>query len=192
MSAIFTRFAFPLVAAVLLCVGCAHAADGTTPKLPQTPAGTPHDLDALLGRWHTSVRRLLKPLQGSNDWAEYEGTGDVTPLLGGKANVAELDVAGPRGRIQGISVRLFDTQAQRWTFQFTSIASGVLDAGIAGGFAGGRHGEFYGLDTFNGKPIIVRFIIDVIDPAHIHFEQAFSPDGGATWELNWIADDRRR
>src|SRR5689334_4173533 len=101
MSPILTRFALPLAAAVLLGVGCAHAADGTTPKLPQTPVGTPHDLDSLHGRWHTSVRRLVKPLQGSNDWAEYEGTGDVTPLLGGKANVAELDVAGPRGRIQG-------------------------------------------------------------------------------------------
>ncbi|KRP98766.1 hypothetical protein AOQ72_16840 [Bradyrhizobium yuanmingense] len=121
-----------LVAAVLLSVGGAHAADGTTPKLPQTPAGTPHDLDALHGRWHTSVRRLVNPLQGSNDWAEYEGTGDVTPLLGGKASVAKLDVTGPQGRIHGVSVRLFDRQAQRWTFQFTSIACGVLDPGIAG------------------------------------------------------------
>jgi hypothetical protein len=192
MRSIFTRFALPLVASALLCAGGAAAEGSTPPKLPQTPVGTPHDLDALHGRWHTSVRRLVKPLQGSSDWAEYEGTGDVTPLLGGKANVAELDVAGPRGRIQGVSVRLFDTQAQRWTFQFTGIASGVLDPGIAGGFAGGRHGEFYGHDTFDGKPIVVRFVIDVIDPRHIHYEQAFSADGGATWEVNWIADDRRR
>jgi hypothetical protein len=192
MSSIFRRFVLLLAAAVVLSVGNAYGADGTTQKLPQTPVGTPHDLDALHGRWHTSVRRLVKPLQGSSEWAEYEGTGDVTPLLGGAANVAELDVSGPRGRIQGVSVRLFDTQAQRWTFQFTGIASGVLDAGIAGGFAGGRHGEFFGLDTFNGRTIMVRFVIDVIDPQHVHYEQAFSQDGGATWEVNWIADDRRR
>jgi hypothetical protein len=24
-----------------------------------------------------------------------------------------------------------------------------------------------------------------------HFEQAFSEDGGKTWEVNWVADDTR-
>jgi hypothetical protein len=149
------------------------------------------DFDAQHGSWRTTVRRLLKPLEGSADWAEYEGTTVVHPLLGGRANVAELDVSGPRGRIQGVSVRLFDTRARRWTIRYANVASGVLDSGIAGGFAGGRRGVFYGPDTWNGRPIVVRFVVEVVDPQTIRFEQSFSANGGTDWELNWVAVDKR-
>jgi hypothetical protein len=179
-------------AALMFMFSAAHSADSTAPqKMPDTPVGMEHDFDAQHGRWHTTVRRLLKPLSGSQDWAEYDGTTIVHPLVGGRANVAELDVAGPRGRIQGVSVRLLDTRAQRWTIQFANIAGGVLDGGIAGGFAGSRHGVFYGPDTWNGKPIVVRFVVDVIDAQTVHFEQAFSANGGADWEVNWVAVDKR-
>src|SRR3954470_9049052 len=158
-----TRFIVPVAVALLVLFGAAYAADAPPQKLPVTPIGMQQDFDAQHGRWHTTVRRLLKPLANSHDWAEYEGTGVVHPLIGGRANVAELDVSGPQGRIQGISVRLFDTRTQRWTLQFANAAAGVLDGGIAGGFAGGRHGVFYGSDTWNDKPIVVRFVIDVVD-----------------------------
>ena len=180
-----------VAAAASMMLGAARAADATPPKMPDTPVGMDHDFDALHGRWHTTVRRLLKPLSGSQDWAEYDGTTVVHPLLDGRANVAELDVTGPRGRIQGVSVRLFDTQSKRWTIQFANVASGVLDNGIAGGFAGSRHGVFYGPDTWGGRPIIVRFIVDVIDAKTVHFEQSFSANGGADWEVNWVAVDRK-
>jgi hypothetical protein len=48
-----------------------------------------------------------------------------------------------------------------------------------------------GAFTFKGKAILVRFVIDVLDPDHCRFEQAFSADAGATWEVNWIATDTR-
>lgn len=176
---------------MLVLLGAAHAADDTARKLPDTPIGTPQDFHAQHGRWHTSVRRLLKPLAGSQDWTDYEGTSVVHPLLDGRANVVELDVSGPQGRIQGVSVRLFDTRAQRWTIQYTSIATGVLDGGISGGFAGGRRGVFYGADTWNGRSIIVRFVIDVLDAQTVRFEQSFSANSGVDWEVNWIAIDRR-
>jgi len=184
MNTILTGWTWRAAAALLL-VGCAAQA----PKLPDTPAATLHDFDAQHGRWHTKVHRLLKPLSGSQEWADYEGSSIVHTVMDGHANVADLDVTGPKGRIQGMSVRLFD--GKRWTIQYTSIAAASLDAPIVGGFAGGRHGVFYGNDTFGDKPIVVRFVIDVIDAQHVHFEQAFSPDGGATWEMNWIADDTR-
>ena len=196
MNPILTRAVLRACATLFILVGAvhvgvAHAADAAAQKVPETPVGMLQDFDAQHGRWHTTVRRLLKPLQGSQEWAEYEGTGIVHPLVGGRANVAELDVSGPRGRIQGVSVRLFDTSAQRWTIQFTNMASGVLDPGISGGFAGSRHGVFYGADTFNGRPILVRFVIDVIDARTVHFEQSFSANGGVDWELNWVAVDKR-
>jgi hypothetical protein len=159
--------------------------------MPQTPAGTPRDFDFEHGRWHTSLRKLLRPLSGHGQWAEYGGTSTVHALLGGRANLVELEVAGPQGRIEGVSLRLFDTARQRWTLNYSNVASGTLELPMSGGFAGGTHGVFYSPDTFQGRPILVRFVIDVVDPDHCRFEQAFSADGGSTWEVNWIASDTR-
>jgi hypothetical protein len=61
---------------------------------------------------------------------------------------------------------------------------------VIGGFENGR-GEFYGQEMLNGRPIFVRFIISDITPTSCRFEQAFSADGGKTWEVNWIATDTR-
>lgn len=191
MTSLFTRSIVRAAAALLMLLGVAQAADVPAQKLPVTPVGMLQDFDAQHGRWHTTVRRLLKPLENSNAWAEYDGVGVVHPLLGGRANVAELDVSGPQGRIQGISVRLFDTKAQRWTLQFANATAGVLDGGIAGGFAGGPRGVFYGTDTWKGRPIIVRFIINVVDRDTVQFEQSFSANDGVDWEVNWVATDKR-
>ena len=57
-------------------------------------------------------------------------------------------------------------------------------------FKNGR-GEFFNQETFNGKDILVRFVISDITPTSCHFEQSFSDDGGKTWEVNWIATDTR-
>lgn len=182
------------VAGVAACAGPSPQPDrghDTAPAIPQTPAGTPHDFDFEHGRWRTSLRRLLQPLSGSQQWADYTGTSTVHALLGGRANLVELEVAGPHGRIEGVSLRLFDTQRQRWTLNYAGVSGGTLELPMSGGFNGGRHGVFYSTETFKGRPILVRFVIDVVDADHCRFEQAFSADGGATWEVNWIAVDTR-
>ena len=186
-------------AGVLLAAAAAGAASlsasgpghDTAAGLPGTPAGTPRDFDFEHGRWHTSLRKLLQPLSGHAQWAGYSGTSTVHPLLGGRANVVELEVAGPQGRIEGMSLRLFDTQRRRWTLNYANVAGGTLELPMIGGFADGPHGVFYSADTFRGQAILVRFVIDVVDPDHCRFEQAFSADGGASWEVNWIASDTR-
>jgi hypothetical protein len=43
----------------------------------------------------------------------------------------------------------------------------------------------------NGRAILVRFVISDITRDSCHFEQAFSDDGGKTWEVNWVATDTR-
>ena len=52
-------------------------------------------------------------------------------------------------------------------------------------------GEFYGQESLNGRAIFVRFVISDITPNSVRFEQAFSDDGGKSWEVNWIAVDTR-
>jgi hypothetical protein len=54
-----------------------------------------------------------------------------------------------------------------------------------GEFRNGR-ADFYDQEALNGKSILVRFSIWGITPDTAQSEQAFSDDGGKTWEVNWI------
>src|SRR5689334_14223378 len=116
---------------ILSCVvglSAVAASAGAVPDsalaIPSTPAGAPRDFDFEHGSWKTTLRRRLHPLSGSDAWVDYAGTTIVHPLSGGKANVVELDVSGSAGRIQALSLRLFDTQQAKWTLNFSSMASG--------------------------------------------------------------------
>lgn len=146
--------------------------------------------DFEIGRWRTVVKRLRRPLTGSSEWVEYEGTSVVHAFLGGRANLVELDIAGPAGRIEGVSLRLYHPQTRQWSLHYASAADGELTPRLVGGFENGR-GEFLGDDTLGGVPIRVRFVITQPSRDTARFEQAFSGDGGKTWEVNWIAIDTR-
>jgi hypothetical protein len=164
----------------------------TSPNSPasQRQRDGQHDFDFEIGLWKTQLRRLVRPLTGSTTWVEYEGTSKVSRVLDGRANLVELKVAGPAGRIEGLSLRLYNPQSQQWTLNFANINDGTLTPPTVGEFKDGR-GEFFNQDTLNGRSILVRFIISDITPNSCRFEQAFSADGGKTWEVNWIAVDTR-
>jgi hypothetical protein len=149
-----------------------------------------HDFDGEIGKWKTSLRLRLHPLSGSNEWKELEGTSIVTPLLGGRANLVELLVDGGGIHIEGVSLRLYRPDAQQWTLNYANMKDGQLTTPVIGGFKDGR-GEFYGQDSLGGRAILVRFVISPLSKDSWHFEQAFSDDGGKTWETNWIATDTR-
>ncbi|HJV61360.1 MAG TPA: DUF1579 domain-containing protein [Albitalea sp.] len=168
-----------------------EAASNAMTAAPATPIGSPHDFDFEHGRWRTTLRRRLHPLSGSDVWADYAGTTVVHPLLGGRANVVELDVSGREGHIQALSLRLYDPKDQRWTLNFSNAASGTLAVPMTGGFGGAARGVFYSLEDFGGRRVLVRFVIESTNRDTCRFEQAFSADGGATWETNWIAVDTR-
>lgn len=165
-------------------------AQGGKPAAQETPPDGQHDFDFEIGRWKTQVSRLQRPLTGSTSWVELEGTTVVRKLLDGRANVAELDIAGASGRIQGVSLRLYEPEARQWSLNFASLSAGTLTAPTVGRFNKGR-GEFYGNDTLGGKPIVVRFVISCATADECRFEQAFSADGGKSWEMNWVATDTR-
>src|SRR5678815_1397987 len=149
-----------------------------------------HDFDFEIGTWKTQLRRLQRPLSGSTNWVEYEGTTVVSKVLDGRANLVELKVNGPAGRIEGLSLRLYDPQARKWSLNFANIGDGKLTTPSVGEFKNER-GEFFNDDTFNGRPIRVRFLITKITNDQYRFEQSFSDDAGKTWEVNWIAIDTR-
>jgi hypothetical protein len=149
-----------------------------------------HDFDFEIGTWRTHLWRLVDPLTGSTKWAEYEGISVVRKIWNGRANLVELEVDGPAGRIEGLNLRLYSPQSRQWSLNFASSRSGSLGPPTAGEFKNGR-GEFFSQETLNDRAILVRFIISDITPDSSRFEQAFSEDGGKTWEVNWIAIDTR-
>jgi hypothetical protein len=186
-----------LVVCVLSLLALAAPALWSTPSLPSpdsnaqaTARDGQHDFDFEIGTWRTRVSRLVRPLSGSTTWVHYEGTSVVRTVLNGRANLVELMVEGSSGRIEGVSLRLYEPQPARWTIHYANSADGLLTPAVSGRFANGR-GEFLGPDTLNGRPIRVRFVISDIRPDSCRFEQAFSADEGRTWEVNWIATDTR-
>jgi len=155
------------------------------------PSDGQKDFDWEIGTWKTEVRRLAKPLSGSNEWVEYTGTSVVRKVLDGRANLVELRVEGPAGRIEGASLRLYNPQTRQWNLNYASVRNGALTRPVYGDFRNGR-GEFYGQDDLDGKAILVRFVISQDTAADsARFEQAYSEDGGRIWETNWIAVDTR-
>jgi len=152
-----------------------------------------HDFDWEIGPWTTRVRVRTNPLSGDAPrWVDYAGTSVVKPLLGGRANFVELSVAGTQGRIEGGSLRLYGSQSGQWSLNYANLRNGLLTSPVYGGFDASGRGLFYGPDTVNGRAIVVRFVITRVSPNQARFEQAYSADGGVTWEDNWIATDSRK
>jgi len=180
------------VAVAFSAVQSVHAAQPTLSPPAATGDGQ-KDFNWEIGTWTTEVKVRRNPLAGAApDWAEYQGTSVVKPLLDGHANFVELSVGGPRGRIEGGSLRLYNPKARQWSLNFVSSSNGLLTAPVFGGFDGRGRGAFYGQDTLDGRTILVRFLVTLVSPREAHFEQAYSVDGGQTWEDNWIAVDTLR
>jgi hypothetical protein len=155
-----------------------------TPNVPARDGQ--HDFDFEFGAWRAHVSRLKHPLSGSKEWVQYDGPSIVRKVWDGRANLGEIDLAGPAGRIRGLSLRLYDPAARQWRISWANAADGLLGTAMVGGFANGR-GEFYDQETYDGRAVFVRFIFSDITPTTFRLEQAFSADGGKTWEANWIA-----
>jgi hypothetical protein len=183
-----------LIRAVLfsLSLACAVPVFAATPAADASHDGR-HDFDFEAGAWTTKVHVLRNPMSGAAlDWADYLGSSIIHPLMDGRTNLVELSVAGTRGKIEGVALRLYNPQARQWSLNYAGMGNGLLTAPVFGSFDDKGRGAFYGHDMLDGRAILVRFIITQVSPAEAHFEQAFSADGGATWEVNWIAVDTRR
>ena len=157
--------------------------------LAQENSDGQHDFDWEFGNWHTHLWRLKQPLTGSNEWVEYDGTTVVRKIWDGRANLVELEVDGP-SHIEALNLRLYNPERHKWSLNFASSKGGTLGTPTVGEFKNGQ-GEFFDQEDFNGRPVLVRFIISEIKPESCKFEQSFSADGGKTWEVNWIAIDTR-
>lgn len=154
------------------------------PDPVQTVVGQ-HDFDFDIGTWKTHSSRLLHPLTGSHEWAEMDGITTVKGIWGGRANLAEFKAEGSAGEVELLSLRWYSPLSHQWNLDFATPNAGTLGIPGVGVFMNGR-GDFYDLEPLSGRSILIRFSIWGIDANTAQSEQAFSDDGGKTWEINWI------
>jgi hypothetical protein len=153
--------------------------------------GTARDFDFFMGSWNVRNRMLRARLAGSDEWGEFAATSVARPILDGLGNEDEFRTSWGGGFV-AMSFRFFDPGSRRWSIYWADARrSGLLDPPVIGGFAGAT-GVFEGEDTFEGRPILVRFVWSGVTTPAPRWEQSFSDDGGDTWETNWIMDFTRR
>jgi hypothetical protein len=145
----------------------------------------PRDFDFWMGRWHVRNRRRRKWLAGCDEWDEFEATVAARPILDGMGNEDEFRTDHAGGYV-GMSFRFFDPATRQWAIYWASTRQpGLLEPPVVGGFSGDT-GVFEGPDTFDGQPIGVRYTWSGVTTPTPRWEQAFSADGGKTWETNWV------
>ena len=149
-----------------------------------------HDFDFELGSWKIHLKRRLNPMTGSDKWVEFDGTSVTRKVWDGRAQIEEFETDGPAGHIEGLTLRSYNPKTHEWKLYWANSKDGNVVVPQIGKFKDGQ-GEFYGMDTLNDKSILIRFIWWKTNTDIPHFEQAFSDDGGKTWEVNWITDQTR-
>jgi len=163
----------------------ASTASGIAPRTVE-PGPAVHDFDFWFGTWSVRHQRLTERLAGSDEWEEFEGTSRVWPILDGAGNIDDNVLELPGGTYRAITLRTYEPWTDRWSIWWLDGRTpGRLDPPVIGGFKDGV-GTFIGPDTFDGRPIRVRLTWSNITDTTCRWEQAFSPDDGATWETNWI------
>jgi len=160
-------------------------AAGAEPAESMTADPDAHAFDFDLGTWHSHSSRLMHPLTGSTTWADLEGQTVVRRVWGGRANLAEYVGDGPAGHVQLLALRWFNPNTHEWNLDFATPNVGTLGEPGVGQCKNGRC-DFFDQEEINGRYVWIRFSIWKISDDSAQSEQAFSDDGGKTWETNWV------
>ncbi|MBV8373785.1 MAG: DUF4148 domain-containing protein [Candidatus Eremiobacteraeota bacterium] len=166
------------------------SAKGVWNAADATPDG--HDgFNFLLGTWKTEYLRKRHPLASDREWYPCHGSSTVRAFWGGSGNLEEGEIHCPTQDIRGITLRLYDATKRQWALYWGTQSKGLaLGLPQVGTFDRSGVGEFFAPDTFDGKPIIVRYRWEMRSGGP-HYEQAFSLDRGRTWQTNWTTDYTR-
>ena len=178
------------VGALVGCLALAGAAAAETPTAQPATAfrDGQHDFDFHVGSWKTHIRSLQRPLTGSTTWVEYRGTLVARKVWDGRAQLEELKAEGAGRQIEDLLLFLYNPHTRQWSLNPAASNDGVMGPRLVGEFKDGR-GEFYSIEPAQqGRSVLVRQVWSDITPTSHRFEQAFSNDGGKTWEPNFVAN----
>ena len=164
---------------------------------PAIAPSAAHDFDFLMGPWRIRNTRLVRRLAGCHDWEVFDATGTAHALPGGIGNFDNFTPQAWKPGYVGMALRVFNPVTQRWSIYWLDNLTGGLDPvtglllpPVVGGFRGGV-GLFEGEELFEGRPVRVRFEWTGMHAGAPRWQQAFSADGGATWEVNWVMEFAR-
>lgn len=150
-----------------------------------------HDFDWLFGSWRVRHRRLKERLLNNTEWVAFDGTCVCQPLMDGTGNVDDNVLNLPEGSYRAVGLRAFNAKTKTWAIWWLDACNPhSIEVPVVGGFKDGV-GTFIADDTLRDKPIKVRFQWSNITRTSAQWEQAFSPDGGRTWEVNWMMEFSR-
>jgi len=187
------RLRTALIASAFAVAPSVHA----TQDAPKAPESAPnlsglHDFDFLAGNWRVHHKRLKERLANSHEWISFEGTCSMRTLMDGYGNVDDNFLDMPGNPYHGVGLRSYDTKTGEWAIWWVDgrMPHNPLDPPVKGHFENGV-GNFYSDDTLRGKSIRVRYTWSHITPTSAQWEQAYSPDGGKTWEVNWHMEFER-
>jgi hypothetical protein len=195
MRLIGQAFIVSAVMGTALLTGVARALSPQNSQSPAAISTAPlrdgsHDFDFLIGDWKAHVRRRPDRLVGSNVWVEYDGISNHKKLLDSNANFEEFEVYSPDKKlhIKAQTLRLYNPESHQWSIYLVDLDKGTLGLPPVIGQFDGNRGEFYDQEDWKGRAILVRYMWLNISPKEARMEQSFSPDGGKTWEVNWICE----
>jgi hypothetical protein len=148
----------------------------------------PDHFDFIIGDWRVRHRRLKTRLAGCGEWIEFEGTSTTRKILGGFGNLEDNTLDLPDGPYRAVALRSFDPATATWSIWWLDWRHpDRIDTPVVGRFTDSM-GLFYADDSLDGTPIRVRFTWTSLATHTARWEQAFSVDGGDTWETNWTMD----
>lgn len=102
----------------------------------------------------------------------------------GRSNIQEIEVNTPSGPVEELRLCLYRPLLHQWYLYWADSDDGVLDKPMIGVFRDGT-GRFYDQEDDQGRAVFVRDLYSRIAPRSYHWQQAFSWDGGTTWQPNW-------
>lgn len=156
--------------------------------MTSTTTNPPKDFDFIIGSWHVNHRRLNERFSGCTEWTEFIGETTTRKILQGYGNLEDNLLHFPGQEIRAVALRSFDPSTGKWAIWWLDGRfPHSLDVPVVGEFVGDI-GTFIANDTLNGIPIVVRFVWNKNNGGNPHWEQAFSQDGGVTWEVNWVME----
>jgi len=179
---------FSFLATLILALPPCGASASTPADASRIRAATQYQAQAfnfLYGTWKVHNRFLSKRLANSHDWVEFEATDKESPLPGGIGNEEHYRTEHWKDFV-GLGLRLYNPVTRQWSIYWSDnrFSTGYFQNPVKGSFVNGV-GVFEGPDTFNGKPITVRYTWAILGKSKARWEQAFSRDNGKTWETNW-------
>ena len=157
----------------------------------QSPSGVT-DFNFLLGSLTIHNKRRKDYYNTASVWEEFSAIHTGASYLDGRVIIDHFEGTFPDGDIRkGMTIRAFDEQTQQWSLVWLDNRNPPDFRPLLGRFDDGV-GRFYQvIETPDDQALHVRFTWDQITAHTARWQQAFSFDGGRTWDTNWIMEFTR-